>query len=324
MAVIIRFRTEDKIAFAGNLRLARPMKKSALLLSLLLAISVSARASTDDPTDPSSANLINLNYYLRPGLVLAEPSVSSEINSFVASTDISFVAYELFLEYGLPVDGLRVAVSATDSVTAYSNSGGSYYYSGLSDPTIQLNYRFYDSTATGWSVDGQLDFTPGFGTHYRAEYDSPGTDANGYSGLTATAAAFWRLGQNEARFTGSLFHRFSGSATNVDDSDNDYTLDSGWQGSLEVTDRFHFCSKLYVEGLANFIFQHSFDYIYSDGTVTDTIPFNIVPELQIGYLASKQLVLEAHVKYEGYEETDDATSWAFRQTSWGMSASIEF
>jgi hypothetical protein len=50
----------------------------------------------------------------------------------------------------------------------------------------------------------------------------------------------------------------------------------------------------------------------------------VTPTLELGYLVSKQLVIEAHMRYVGYELTNGAASVDFRETSWGMSASIEF
>jgi len=298
------------------------MKIPALLLLLL---SPAALAATPDPSDATSANLISLDYYLRPGALRSDLSFSSQLHEESGSNTVSFLRGTFFLEYGLPSDGLRVSVSESQAITAYNGQASSDFFSGVTEPTFQVNYRFCDGLPGGWSFDGQVDLTPSFGTYTYGSSQYPGTQLSPSTSLGLTAAAFLRQGPNETRFSGNLTHRFTGSFTSQVYPGQVTTSDPYWTGSLAITDRLHVVPRFYVQAETAFDFGNSINYTYADGsTSTSSAPFHVDPTVSMGYLANSQLLLTAHLSYAGYTSTLTASSSTFRETSWGATAVIEF
>jgi hypothetical protein len=297
----------------------------AILCTLVAALP--ALAATDDPADTSTANLVNLNYYLHPGDFLAEDNFSGSIHEYYGSNVETFSTQAFAFQYGLPVDGLRfgAGVSLMTTTDAVGTANTVYSHTGSTDPTFQLNYRIFDNPADGLSLDLEVQYSPKVGTDTVAFPNSSGSNYKGYSSLLASAGLFWRTGTNELELaaTGSRF--FDQTAENPDGS-IDFTSAGVWNEDISLQDRYHVTPRFFVQPRAEAVFATTYTQVYTNAFVsTYTNPFHVDGELVAGYLVGKQVLLTAHLLYLAYTNTSAGVPLQkFADASWGVSATIEF
>lgn len=300
-----------------------------LLAILSSAFGLSAFGATDDPSDASSANLVNLTYYAHPGNFLIEPIYSSTLHQTNASDQETFSDFSLDLSYGLPIPGLRISVSETRELYAANYSTTSTFGSGLTDPTVSLAYRLIDMTPGGWSTDVQVSVAPSFADSLESSPGLPGNAISGNWVLSLLASEFWTLGKNEARLSGEIQHFFSQSVIDQNDGDFNYSRDAYSIASIALIDRFHITPQFFLEGEGNFIFSNTENRNYAQGTTGNTqYPFHVVPSAVAGYLVSKQLLLEAYANFlwdttVNTYDTNAPNDLGHAQSIWGLRALIE-
>jgi hypothetical protein len=315
-----------------------------LLLVLVVLVSSSAFAATDDFGSSSSENLLNLTYYPHSGRLFFETEFESTLHDTIGQTEQEYFSnFSFFAEYGLPVNGLRVEVSATDNVSATtlgatgSNSGvgNTSLHTGISDPTISLLYRLVDMNPQGISVDLELSGTPSLGTSYGSQNGLAGSNSTGYGTLSFAAAAYWSTSINDLRISGSIAREFAGDGNLQDSTDpsssTTFTRSSLWLPEAELIDRVRLTNRFFVQGEAEFLFGHSSLYTYSNfySPTTDDSEFHVEPILSVGYLFTKETLITLFASYQDFEQIDtnqngSANDIPIRDLNWGLAYRMEF
>jgi hypothetical protein len=307
--------------------MTKPLFIFAMLASLL---SISAMAATDSPTDTSSNNLLNLTYFPHVGKFAARSDFYSTFHETSGVNTVSNSDFSVGGTYGFLVDGLRASASASTSTVAYTSSSQSYYYSGINDPTFNLNYRLLDNSPGGWSFDVELGTSPSLGTYYIPSSTSAGSNRKGFGTLSLSAAAYWTFGINEFKLSGGIDRQFSGNVVDPIFADNTHARAARWNGDFAVTDRVHFGTLWFAEAGATFDFSSTENYSYADGTTSfSQAPFRVIPTIELGYLPTKQLLIAMSMSYQNYTTLYQNTAGnSFNdlqeRTAWDLSATLEF
>jgi hypothetical protein len=294
-------------------------------------VSSPAFAATESPSDSSSANLINLTYYAHSGDFLFEPNYYSSINTVYGGFRKSFNTFSVYGEYGLPwLPGLRISVSEANPLAADSNGESTFAYSGLGDPTFDLSYRIVDENPQGLSADVQFSYSPTWASEQFSSDGNPGANGQVLSTVNLFAQGYWRKAFNEAALGAGVGHAFSGSHADASDSSVSDTYDSRWYADIIARDRIHVLPKLYLEAQLGFNFGHTNSENFPNSTTQTQLPFNMIPEVKVGYLVNQQVALRLYVEYESYtsqfnfSDGASSTNQTYTSTTWGFDTMIEF
>ena len=317
---------------------------------VLTAAAIPAQAQDAAPpleSLDSSTNLINLNYYPHPGKFLFSPRYQMPILSHqyssangvnTSSTESTFEQADLTLAYGLPLDGLRIAVSESelfhrhnDIVNARTGALTTTQSTGLSDPTLSLTYRALNQNP--WALDVGLSTSPSLVNHRITNAAEEGNNGKGYGTITPNLALYWAHSCIETELAASLARDLAGSSVqDIGDISNvTSTRNAAWSASFDLTARAHLGARWFIQPEGVFNVPRSYSQVnISTPDITHTLnePFYVVPRLSVGYLPASGILLDTAVGYSHYTEKvtqppspDSANE--FKTVTWWLRARFE-
>jgi hypothetical protein len=298
------------------------MKTLLACASLLVSITSAHAQQASDAyflSDPSR-DLTRLNYYPHSGKFYVEPDAQ------YTATDLNIPAtpgtpknpssahswqLDLDLIYGLPVDGLRFYLSEsylahrwTDTTSVKTGFVTQSDSSGFSDPTFELQYRYFETEPLGFSGDVSLSFSPSWVTDDIASSLSSGSDGKGYGTLALTATEYKLFPVADFGLGETLSHQFSGNAVNAIEPTDSYSRDSVFVFTVTATARLHINEDFYVQGAAGVEFPYSVNQTTAAAVATTTqTPFHINPELLAGYRVLANFCVDVLYTYQNYTRT---------------------
>jgi len=300
------------------------MKLPFILLATLtitqpLSISVYA---AENFADSPSQDLTRLNFYPHPGRLSLAPDVQyvpiDTSNSTTGTnpgntTATQLTQFDLNVAYGLPLDGLRFGIAETwethrwtDTTHATTGAISQTDSSGLSDPTFQLQYRFINAPAMGFSGDVNLIVSPSWTTHTVAVTTQEGNDGRGFGTTSLTGALYWIFPMNDVELNATLTRDFSGNGVNPVTPDSSYDRDSVLLLTMTAYDRFHLTQDFYLQGSLAFDLPYSYNQTNQAVTPVTTsfqYPFHINPSAVLGYRICENFVMDFTYGYQNYTTT---------------------
>lgn len=291
-----------------------------LSLSFAKAFAENSTAASDLSADPTLF-ISNLVFYphvgrmtIAPQLILPihDSSSSDQNTSPSSSSDVSFEQITVSLQMGVFVDGLRVSITESEllnrqnTITNASNGNvTATQSSGLSDPSLQLNYRWLHSTHQNWFGDVAIITSPSLGTHQNAAVNLNGNNAKGYGTLGMSASLFWLQSFNEIQLSANLTREFSGNGNGAHIFSS-YNRESTWNSSVSIFDRMHLSPLVFINFQLDFQIPYSYTQTnFANAPITTEFaqPFYLVPHLGFGYLASEHCLLESIVTHTAFTST---------------------
>ena len=294
-------------------------------LILTLFIGVQMMSFCAGAEEDVTARISNLVYYPHVGNFLFAPQFSFPLSNEKSTTknsspsgsrSIGFNQLNMNVQMGLLTDGLRLSLSDTElfhsESTAVNSSGVSSVTqaSGPSDPILQVQYRFHRYSAKGCYGDAGIAMSPSVITYQAASTTQDGNNGRGYGTMTFNSTAFWFHENNEAAFTASLTHQFSGNG-NGTTSANSYLRTATWTSTFSAYDRYHFTPDFFLQfqGDLNLPYSYSQTNFQAPPVTTQYhLPVYFVPHLDVGYLIEENFVVDAIVTYTNYTSSASSSS----------------
>jgi hypothetical protein len=280
------------------------LRSTLLLVLLFLAGRPAAHAS-----DPSSSNLMNLNYYPHVNKFEVAPHVTSTItshseNSNNSTSNTAANEFTGAIYYGV-APSVRVSLvesllwdSTTDQIGPLGNQVTTSAQ-GLSSPTLGVAWRYWEAPQAGFSGDISLTSTPSFGPKVAGDgnINLTGNNMNGSWNSTLSTALFSRQGFNEMELSG-LVQRNYGGKTIGSAPTTSFTTKAQWTSSATLADRVHLGTHHFMQGSVDMNFSSvSQQTTGANVNRTVTTPQGLTPRLDFGYQPDPEIVLMLSVNY---------------------------
>lgn len=204
--------------------------------------------------------------------------------------------------------GIDYLINQTESRTsdASHNSAG-FEYGGVSNPTLQLSYRYFGGLTGSLFGTAFFNYSPSLGTNHSAVSDhETGNHLTGNSNLNF--GTNWEINSGRHEFQAQIEAQYINNST-VEDVVNETETsfaDAYWHFYASVNYRIHFQSNFYAGLNLQASFAHSYDVHYPsqspeiDETVSD--PLYVVPTVSVGWLVTPTCLLYAKLNYESYAQ----------------------
>lgn len=297
-----------------------------LFLSLPSALAQETTADAYFLSDPSR-DITRLNYYPHPGKFYFAPdaqytgadlSIPTKGTTPEASSSTHAWQMDLDLIYGLPIEGLRIFAAETYLFHRWSNSTSvksgfvtESNSSGFSDPTFQLQYRYFETAPLGFSGDISLQISPSWVTDDAATSLSSGSDGKGYGDLALVATEYKLFPVLDLGLQETLAKDFSGNVVNVETPASSYHRDSLLNFTMTAIARIHMTEDLYAQAEAAFDFPYSFNQTNAQATPAVSniqYPFHLNPSLLAGYRILDNFCMDVLYTYQNYTRTTAPTA----------------
>ena len=302
------------------------------LIALILIVNCDQIKAVDSALG-SSSDLRRLDYYphaekiyLSPSLIGVPSSLSIAQKGASPGNTSNSHSWEIgtTVIYGLPIEGLRVGLSGTWTAHHWTNvtsvATGAVTQtslSGLSDPSLNVQYRVSGSNSDRVSGDLSISISPSFLERQVATAGVAGTSARGYGTATITETGYWILEKNDFEASLNLTRNFSGNGVNLSTPTASYTRTAYLSGSASLVDRYHVLENLYLQGSVNLTLPESYSQTNSASppvSVDLSVPFHVTPGLAIGYRCSARFVTEFLYSYQNYTTTSTPVKGADTDT----------
>jgi hypothetical protein len=210
-----------------------------------------------------------------------------------------------------------------------------YQFSGMSDPTFRVNYRYLGSLTGRFFASAFATYAPSFGTSRPPIANvQAGNNLAGHTTTQIGTNFYWVAGRHEWTASAEAIYTGNSTSENQVNQGNTQFVDSYWRYVVDANYRFHLCEKFYVGLLATLNFAHnqSANYVNSTPPVSESgsYPFYIVPQLQLGWHLTPGSVIQLTYSYTSYSDmyttssSGNTDSTQVRQQFLALSTNFEF
>ncbi len=229
-----------------------------------------------------------------------------------SSSTKSMLSTTLVLGYGLS-DAVNATVSETsllhsststfnDNTDALNSTGTS----GLSDPTLAVNYRYRGALEGALFANAAFTFSPSSDTRVVANTDEDGNNVRGNTSIAASSDVYLVSGSHEWAFGANVTYFSVGNADSFA-STNSYISSPYFTTYARVRYRWHLLPSLFVQPSLYVYFPYTSYLSYANKSPsmdeTDQYPIYLSPRLQLGLALGSSVIVQFTGIYTAYTRT---------------------
>jgi hypothetical protein len=249
---------------------------------------------------------------------LQDSQQQSSLGQTTSDISRSFLSATVSASYGIS-DSLLINLSQTDllnenetSANTPNGSAAGYQFSGFSNPTLLMNYRFLGALADTKFAAVSLSYSPSTGVSHKAHSaTNAGNDLSGYNVANVAITGGWVAGAHEWLLEAQARYLDHGTF-DATDSNNSETSDPAWQYFAIATYRYHYAKNLFADLTSTFALPYTRYYYYPNQSPVyneeDDYAFNFTPGFTLGWRTAPKALLKLTYSFESsvfhYEGTN--------------------
>jgi len=291
------------------------------LLSLLFLVGVVLTGAVRADEGAYQENRLDVLHYRVPSAIFGlGVSVTPDLHDATTSYPGGSATYDdartgfssgVGLSFGV-TDQLLVTLSESylsltrNSLYDPAGTTTTYQTQGFSDPTVQINFRYFGELTGRDFASAFVAVTPGIGNAQIATSTLSGNNISADTGVEFGTHYYHVAGIQEFGLEASLTYRTSGTFSDP----TGFPLESNssyWVADISAYYRIHFLDRFFLGASLELIPAHSIQYAILNAVPAvseqDSYPWWISESVELGWLVTPALLVDATYSYSAYTET---------------------